>query len=147
MNYIYDAVKKLTKKHKTNNPFTLCDFLDISVQPLAMPEGLYGFYTTYLDLPFIFISDALDENEQTVTCAHELGHAILHPTLNTVFLKRSTLFSTTKFEKEADIFASHLLIPDSIINEYFDESISIQQLAAHLGVPQKYIELKLNAMS
>lgn len=42
---------------------------------------------------------------QRFICAHELGHLILHPIKN-------TLYSVSKIEVEANIFAVELLVPD-----------------------------------
>jgi Zn-dependent peptidase ImmA (M78 family) len=71
-------------------------------------------------------------------CAHELGHAVCHPHLNTPFLKAHTLFSTDKIEHEANAFAVELLMPDSIILE--DDSI--YNIAHCVGVPEQLVELK-----
>lgn len=48
----------------------------------------------YKRIKMIHINDHLDETLQRFTCAHELGHALLHHDINTTFLKAKTFFST-----------------------------------------------------
>lgn len=55
------------------------------------------------------INNALEREDQYVTCAHELGHFILHQGLNGIFLS-TTLMLPNKYEIQADKFALHLLL-------------------------------------
>ncbi|WP_425057663.1 hypothetical protein SCACP_21830 [Sporomusa carbonis] len=73
-------------------------------------------------------------------CGHELGHAIKHSDMNTPFLKRHTLFSTDKIERQANTFAVELLLPDEILREYSD--CSLYNIAKNVGIPDKLIDLK-----
>lgn len=75
---------------------------------------------------------------QRFVCAHELGHAVLHPGLNTPFMKANTLLSTDRIEREANTFAVELLMPDDVIREYE----TIHQAAAVCGVPEEVVLLK-----
>lgn len=75
---------------------------------------------------------------QRFVCAHELGHVVLHPNVNTPFMKAHTLFSIDKFEKEANTFAVELLMPDEIVHEYE----TIFAAAAACGVPTEVAILK-----
>lgn len=85
MNWIKENVAKLTSKYKTNNPFLLAEYLSIKVyeKPLGTIRGFYQYYKKY---KFIYINTDIEEKLKRVVCAHELGHAILHPRHNTVFL-------------------------------------------------------------
>ena len=80
---------------------------------------------------------------QRFTCAHELGHAILHPNASTPFLRSKTLFSVDKLEIEANTFATTLLIPDSAITE--NCNLTAEQLSYLLGYEQSLIELRLKS--
>lgn len=53
--------------------------------------------------------------QQAITCAHELGHSILHPNTNTPYLRAITLYSIDKLEVEANRFMVQLLIPDFVL--------------------------------
>ena len=78
---------------------------------------------------------------QSFTCAHELGHAILHPNASTPFLRSNTLLSVDKLEQEANLFATILLIPDELILE--NHNYTTMQLSRLLGYEEKLIELRL----
>ena len=100
----------------------------------------YGFYVRYRRFQNIILNNALSEELQRFVCAHELAHSILHADLNVPKLTRYTMFSRDKFEIQANTFAVELLLPDGFLREYAD--CSIYQLAASVGVPKEFIELK-----
>lgn len=77
------------------------------------------------------------------TCAHELGHAILHPDASTPFLRSKTLLSVDKMEIEANTFAVELLIPNELIEE--NNNLTSEQLSRLLGYEQSLIELRLKS--
>lgn len=58
-------------------------------------------------MEIIHINEDLSIKEQTYTLAHELGHFFIHKNTNINFL--------TKYELEADIFASYFVISDEEI--------------------------------
>lgn len=131
----------LIKKYKTNDPFEIADHkgIEIFYEPLG---SIYGYYNYYKRIKMIHINNNLDEKLQRFTCAHELGHAILHHDTNTTFLKSKTLFSTSKIEREANTFAVELLMPDSCLYELQDTNLTIYEAAEMYGVPQEVCELK-----
>lgn len=97
-----------------------------------------GFFSSYKRSKFIHINMLLDDPVKKFVCAHELGHAILHPKLNTPFLKAHTLFSTNRLEREANRFAVELLLPDEVLSEYR----TIYDAVAANGLPAEVAELK-----
>jgi Zn-dependent peptidase ImmA (M78 family) len=86
------------------------------------------------------LSTEIPENLETFVCAHELGHAIKHPDMNTPFLKTYTLFSTDKIEREASTFAVELLLTDRLLHEY--KGYCISTISKMAGIPDRLIELK-----
>ncbi len=132
-------VKKLMERHQTNNPFIIADNLEIIILNHPMKNTL-GFFSKYKRSKFIHLSNNLPDKLQTFVCAHELGHAILHPNVNTPFLKRHTLFSTSKIEHQANTFAVELLMPDDLLQECSE--ISLFNIAESLGIPSKLADLK-----
>lgn len=107
------TAKDLIKKYKTRNPFEICDLMEIAVIKTALPSNINGFFSNSGGNKIIFINDALSEKKAQFCCAHELGHAIMHDNLNSVFLSSDTYFCSQKFENQADAFASHLLFEDA----------------------------------
>lgn len=135
MSWVIDHVRKIKKRHKTNCPFTIAKERGIIVQYGPFGETL-GFFQCNYRIKFININSSLSEEMQRFVCAHELGHAVLHPDSNTPFLRKSTFYSIDKIEVEANTFAAELLIPDNVDCE------TIYEAAALYGVPKKLAHLK-----
>lgn len=113
-------VNALCKQYKTTDPFDLADKLGIFLLKTDLGQEIDGFYVHTRGRSFICLNSTLPEHLMRLALAHELGHAVLHPELNSVWLKQHTLYSASKYEKEADMFALYLLmqgmdeLPDSI---------------------------------
>jgi Zn-dependent peptidase ImmA (M78 family) len=140
LNYIQQAAKKLIKKHHTNDPLQICELENINVTIATLPQQIKGFYTKLFHLPFIFLNDRLSHYEKRVVCAHELGHYILHPTTNTLFVQENTLLATSKLEHEADLFAAHLLIPDN--KQSLHQTMTAEQIAFEYEVTIELVKTK-----
>ncbi|SCC56917.1 Uncharacterized protein BCZB5J_04525 [Bacillus cereus] len=138
---IKEYVLKIVKKHSTANPFEIAKRKNILVLFEDLGNTL-GFYNTYKRFKFIHINNRIDETTQRFVCAHELGHALLHPKANTPFLRNKTLFSIDRLEIEANTFAVELLLPDEMIFEYQDTNLSIQEVAEIYGIPKSFARLK-----
>lgn len=141
MPYIKKKVDELTRKHKTNCPFEIAQSKGILVQYADLGETL-GFYFQSNRMQFININHVLQQHEQKLVCAHELGHAMLHPKANTPFMKKNTFFSVDRLEVEANRFAVELLMSDEALYEYKDSSLTLQEIAALYGVPDDIAHLK-----
>ncbi|MDA2038605.1 ImmA/IrrE family metallo-endopeptidase [Bacillus cereus] len=138
---IKEYVLKIVKKHGTTNPFEIAKQKNIIVLFEDLGNTL-GFYNTYKRFKFIHINNQINETTQQFVCAHELGHAVLHPKANTPFLRNQTFFSVDRLEIEANTFAVELLLPDEMISEYQDTNLSIQEIAEIHGVPKSFSRLK-----
>lgn len=136
--WIKERIKQLEQKHKTRCPYQLAESLKIHVFQHNLHHEINGYYKYDRRNQYIVINDNLNENMQRVVCAHELGHAVLHPRTNTPFMKKNTLLSTSKIEREANRFAVELLISDNDLYEYE----SLQHIASIHKVPVELIQLK-----
>lgn len=135
-----EKVKYLINKHKTRDPFEIADGENIIVafEPLG---SIKGYYNKYARQKFIHINNELDGHSQFFTCAHELGHAILHPNSNTPFLRSSTFQSVSRLERQANMFAAELTIEDQLFSEYMGRTL--QEIACAEYLPIELLELKL----
>ncbi|PDZ12041.1 hypothetical protein CON70_08385 [Bacillus pseudomycoides] len=138
---IKEYVLNIAKKYETNNPFEIARQKNIYVLYEDLGNTL-GFYNTYKRIKFIHINNQIDEITQRFVCAHELGHALLHPKANTPFLRNQTFFSIDRFEIEANTFAVELLLTDDLIYDYRNTNLSIQDIAEIHGVPKNFACLK-----
>ncbi len=138
-----DTILRLTKKYNTSNPFELADVLKISVFYEELGT-INGYYNKPFRMKQIHINQNLNEQDAKFTCAHELGHAILHPNASTPFLRSKTFLSVDKLEIEANSFAVNLLIPDETIIEIIDNrNCTLEYMSRVLGYNQKLIELRM----
>ena len=98
------------------DPIRIAKFAGIGILICSLGE-LSGFYKLIKRKKWIFINDDLLETEMfKVVAAHELGHAFLHRTRECAFIKNRTLMLTSWIEREANLFAAELLIPDGTEN-------------------------------
>ncbi|WP_226544993.1 ImmA/IrrE family metallo-endopeptidase [Bacillus thuringiensis] len=138
---IKEHVLNIIEKYKTTDPFEIAKEKNIIVLFEDLGNTL-GFYNTYKRFKFIHINNQIDEITQRFVCAHELGHAVLHPKANTPFLRNQTFFSVDRLEIEANTFAVELLLTDNMISAYKDTHLSIQEVAEIHGVPGGFARLK-----
>ena len=138
---IKEYVLNIIEKYKTTDPFEIAKEKNIIVLFEDLGNTL-GFYNTYKRFKFIHINNQIDEITQRFVCAHELGHAVLHPKANTPFLRNQTFFSIDRLEIEANTFAVELLLTDNMISIYKDTHLSIQEVAEIHGVPGGFARLK-----
>lgn len=141
MRSIKTIVNQLVKKHGTRCPFKLAKRMGVIItyEPLG---NTLGYYNKNFRVPIIHINKDADKKSQHFTCAHELGHVIQHPDINTAFLKKHTLFSTDKIEIEANTFAVELLLPDELFLEQVDSNFTIYDAIEANGVPIELLALK-----
>lgn len=102
-------VKNLVKKYRTCDPFQLADDLGITVLRLALPDDIRGFLVYTLRRKYIVLNESLCYAAQKIIVCHELGHARLHPHQGYYLSTNSRYYSPTRYEREANEFALHLL--------------------------------------
>lgn len=101
--------KELILKYETSNPYELADCLNTNIIECELHEEICGFYSLYKRNKFLVINSNLDDYYKKFVVAHELGHSVLHPKMNTQFLKEHTWLSVDRHEHEANAFAVTLL--------------------------------------
>ncbi|WP_040192127.1 ImmA/IrrE family metallo-endopeptidase [Clostridium culturomicium] len=142
-NYIKKEVNRLIKKYNTNNPFEIAKGENIIIL-FEKLGNINGYYNKYARQKFIHINEDLDFQSQFLTCAHELGHARIHPDSNTPFFRDNSFYSINKLEKQANYFSAELLIDANKIDKCLLGLYSVEQLAAIYNVPVELINLKFN---
>ena len=126
-------IKKLASKYGTTDPFPLASELNIDMFFCDL-GSVRGFYNCVLRQKAIYINSNLSEQQNRFTAAHELGHAILHPKMNTPFLRASTLIPISRYEAQANAFAFSLLL-------YGFEEVpsSASEIALLTGMPEDFV--------
>lgn len=130
----------LIEKFCTNDPFKLCDFLNIAVG-YAELGNMRGYYYQNENGSIIMIDSRLSEHIQKFVCAHEIGHYILHDGMNRVFLSNSTLLNAAKYEREANEFSMCILFPDD--EEFLSLGDTIYKISVVTGISEPLIQLRV----
>lgn len=141
---IEKEVNRLVKKHKTTNPFDLCDYLKIKIFYEDLGHNVNGFFQSAPKNKIIHINSNLDYKEKLLTCSHELGHAIFHCNLNILFLEKKTHFVTNKYENQADYFSAKLQLHGIDLSYLQYNALTLEQLSAQLDLPINLLKIGLN---
>lgn len=127
----------------TNDPFELCSALDIIVVTVPLAAEIRGFCQYAMGMHIIYLNETLDDRQRKFVCAHELGHVLLHPQDNRIFLDTATYQITARLEVAANRFACHLLYPeDSAFFEY--PEYTVEQTAAYLALPAELVQYRID---
>ena len=129
---ITECSKKLIRRFDTTDPFRIAEELGIIIV-FAPLVDMRGFQQRIKRRNIIYINDALDEHQQRLVCAHELGHHLMHRGMNRIFMDHSTQIVTQKFENEAHMFSLELLFQDDDLLDFIP--LPIADAAAFMGVP------------
>jgi Zn-dependent peptidase ImmA (M78 family) len=139
--HIRIKTEQLRKKYSLEYDFdlkiiTTKEKMKASLQELE-PE-VDGFTDFSFEIPLIIINRRNSPRRQRYTLAHELGHFCLHfdkttRKLDDAFPNNSTYFrrrfqSKDTFEREADLFANHLLMPEKHIADHVNKLGSLTDL-------------------
>lgn len=124
---------EILNKLNSSDPFKIAEELDIHILGHELDE-IYGYYCKIHDSKFIVLNKDLSTNDRVFTCAHELGHALLHPDAHTPMLTRKSMTSNLKIEREANEFATRLLI-DGSDKEF--HIVSKYKLLDFYGIPHE----------
>ncbi|MDN8591921.1 ImmA/IrrE family metallo-endopeptidase [Paenibacillus sp. 11B] len=124
---------RLIHNFGTNDPFRIAELKNICVifEDLG---NIYGYFYKSKRIATIHINNRLDDTWARWTCAHEIGHQVLHPGLNLPFLRKNTLFHIDKYEREAHTLALHLHIGNSLPEPGESKSLFLRRC----GVPLEF---------
>lgn len=85
---------------------------------IAKESPILGFSLYDTECPVIVVKKLAAESRQCFTLMHELGHLLLHKTSS--IDDQRDLNSSQGMEREANAFAGHLLVPDTLLNSIRD---------------------------
>lgn len=147
MHYILDQVQLLRERYHTSRPEILAVELGIDIQYHDI-GSLKGYYLVDRKRRYIVLNNSLDEGMLQLVCAHELGHDRLHQELAgfTVWHERNLFDSRSKAEREANLFAAELLIPDLEIHSLLNQHLSLETISKCLALPVDLVLFKIQAL-
>ena len=145
---ILQIPEKLIKRFGTRDPFEIANMLGYSVKFINTKKQK-GFCKILLNNFFIFINGNMSPQMQRMTCAHELGHLLLHRDVlkRELFLAEMEIFDITdQKELEANEFAASLLIDDEELLQLLREEYDVVAAASMLDVNVNMLMVKLLVM-
>lgn len=148
MKTIEDRVRALTARYHTRDPLELCQRMGIHLYIRPDFDRLLGMYAIVAGRRCIFLNGNLDEVQQSVVLAHEIGHDQLHrKEARTQGISEFTLFNMRQRpEYEANVFAAHLLIDETQIDQMGQEGMDVVSIAATLETDINLVLIKLHEM-
>jgi Zn-dependent peptidase ImmA (M78 family) len=143
MDNVIRHADSLIHRLKTRNPFEIADHLNIIVKYGDL-NHLKGFYKYICRNRFIAINSRSNEIEQMIICSHELGHDQLHRSqANTGLMEDYHIYDATDvYEREANYFASQLLIDDAEFLDYANMEYTFAMIATELDVHEELAVIK-----
>lgn len=131
---IDELIEKLVEECGTRDPFKIARQKNIIVLEEPLKE-IKGYYNKIKRIQMIHINDELEYFERMFVCAHELGHALLHPNDQTNKLSTYSTVSTLKKESEANYFATNLIVDGTVAWEI--ENPTNEQIMNFYGIPRE----------
>ena len=157
MRRIIQQARRVSRENSTLDIETTARRLGIQVQEVLESANLKQVY--FSDLRAIVLRPGLPAPERGYLIAHGLGHHLLHrdhiqntgthrPRVMTCggLLQRGR---ATRLEREADLFAAYLLVPDTRLSEVLrqgwvqEDDDPVLALALEFGVPEELLRERL----
>jgi len=136
---LLDATLSLMKAPPINLG-AICDWLGIAVY--TMPCEAFGaMFSLRGDKKFLLANEKLSQGRFRFSIAHELGHILLdHEPLKHIYERREPAA-----ERQADIFAAELLLPERFLCGDC-ANYTVPQLTRRYKVSRQSLELRLNGL-
>ena len=147
---IVKSVKKLKRRYREDNLFELCRNIGILLlpQPFGTQKGaIMGFFLEQRRIKTITYNSDLSDDLQRIIVGHELGHSVLHARSGVHAFHDVGLFDvSSRFEKEANLFAAEFLLDDDEVLETLAQGGDFFSAAAILRVPMELLDFKFRIM-
>lgn len=135
------AVKKaieVIEKFQTNDPERILKKLGVDVLDVPLAGRVKEVY--FKD--HIVLRQGLEEAERRQLLAHALCHHLLHAG-NHLFKKQQPYSFGNYHEKQADVFAAYLLMPETEFEKLADANLSIYDLAEKFEVLPYFAKFRI----
>ncbi len=138
MNRATDKANEIISKYKTNDPDKILNNLGIDVLDVPLAGRLKEVY--FKD--HIVLKEGLKQEERRQLIAHAIAHHLLHAGNHLLKQKRSYSFSNYH-EKQAEVFAAFLLMPENKIEKLTSNNLTIHDLAERFEVLPRFASFRI----
>ncbi len=147
---IVKAVERMKARYHERDPVLLCKAMGIRLlyQPMGTaPDAIKGFMLKIKRITAITVNSDMPPVLQKIIIAHELGHAVLHGDSGVFTFHEAALFDeSSKYEKEANLFAAEYLLEDDRVMELLNGDRTFFSAAAGCSVPSELLDFKFRVM-
>lgn len=146
---IYEKANSLVKQCKTRDSLQIAKETGISIFYSDKFENLLGLYTYQWKHRIIILNSRIGEYTTQLVTAHELGHDKLHRELAKADGLMEFAMTDTKnsVEREANIFAAHILLDNDKVECTLKQGHSIETAAKLLYVDKNILMIKIKEMN
>lgn len=137
MDEIRTKARNLLETHTQHNSIPInvegiAGALNIGVESTVLPEEISGVLdTSNPQEPVILLNTNQKLKRKRFSLAHELGHYVLHHREGKVHVDKTVFFRNDipnkedrRMEREANVFASELLMPENLVRKSFSSICS-----------------------
>ncbi|MFN3699253.1 MAG: ImmA/IrrE family metallo-endopeptidase [Dictyoglomus sp.] len=143
-NLIRDILSFLYIKKPPIKPDIIAYGLGLELRLLNLSSQISGILYKRNNKHVIIINKNDAITRQRFTLAHEIGHFLLHTPKEAIYSDYPK-FQNLQIEREANIFAASLLIPDFILEEYLN--YSVEKISQIFFVSKKVAEIRLKNLN
>ena len=147
---IVDAVEKVKRRYQEDDPFRLCEAMGIFLLPQSFgraEDSIKGFFLQKSRIKTITYNSDLPDVFQRIIVGHEIGHAQLHARSGVHSFHDASMFDvSSRFEKDANLFAAELLLDDDAVLENLNADNTFFSAASALRVPFELLDFKFRVM-
>ena len=148
---IVETADRIVKKCGTRDPYRIAKELGIRIKMVDNFTTLKGCYQVILRNRWIFLNSNLKSGMRRIVCAHEIGHDMLHRhvvTGNGPMMEFELYNMKNRYEYEANIFASELLLDtDEILDYIYNYEYDVQQIASIMNSDVNLVALKISTLT
>ena len=149
---IRQEVRRLKIKFHTDDPYEICDMLNIRIMMREMgnhEDSGKGACIISRRCITILLNSDLPKHILSIILSHELGHAILHRSIPGIkaFHDLSLNYADSDvLERDANVFAAEFLLESDSVMEAIQENDDFFCASSLLCVPPELLDYKLRLM-
>ncbi|GHT01930.1 hypothetical protein AGMMS50276_31110 [Synergistales bacterium] len=119
----------------------------LGIEAYTMPCLSFGAVFSRDPAPRILVNSNLKPGRFRFSIAHEIGHFMLNHRSSFILADGKYIRGDVRLERQADVFASELLLPEASLREDLSvREFSVSELAKLYRVSQQTLEIKIKAI-
>ena len=138
MNRATSKANEVIEKFQTNDPEKILIKLGVDVLDVPLAGRVKELY--FKD--HVVLKEGLEKEERRQLLAHALCHHLLHAGNHLILKTRKYSFGNYH-EKQADVFAAFLLMPEAKLEKLIDDDLTIYDIAEKFDVLPYFAKFRI----